>query len=103
MVISGGSKKVPIKGKVGKILSFVKSGQRLRVVIEGVNVRVKTIKPLRPGESARLVRREMPIDISNVMYFAEALGKPVRLRYKIVNSKKIRGYLDPKTKEFVQV
>jgi len=102
-VISGGSKKVPIKGRIGKILSFVESGQRLKVIVDGVNVRVKTIKPLRPGESARLVRKEMPIDISNVMYYAETLGKPVRLRYKIVDSKKIRGYIDPNTKEFVQV
>jgi large subunit ribosomal protein L24 len=50
------------------------------------------------------VKREAPIHVSNVMFYVEKIKRPVRLRYKLLEEgKKVRGYLDPTSKTFVQV
>ena len=36
------------------------------VVVEGVNVRTKHVKPMKEGESGSLLKKEKPIHISNV-------------------------------------
>ena len=37
-----------------------------KVVVEGVNMITKHVKPMKEGEQGRLVKRENPIHISNV-------------------------------------
>ncbi len=103
IVISGGSKKVPIKGKRGKILKFVHKNNKLYAVIEGVNIRKKLVRANKAGEENRFIWTEFPVHISNVMYYSEKLSKPVRLKYSFREGKKIRGYLHPETKEFIEV
>ncbi len=49
------------KGKTGEVL--VRKGER--VLIQGINLRIKHTKPTQPGMSGR-IEREMPIHISNV-------------------------------------
>lgn len=49
------------KGKNGQVLA--RRGDR--VLVQGVNVRIKHMKPTQPGATGR-VEREMPIHISNV-------------------------------------
>ncbi len=49
------------KGKSGQVLA--RKGER--ILIQGVNLRIKHMKPTQPGASGR-VEREMPIHISNV-------------------------------------
>lgn len=58
-VISGDS-----KGTVAKLLSIDKG--KGQVVVEGVNVKTKHVKPMKEGESGKLLKKEMPIHISNV-------------------------------------
>jgi ribosomal protein L24 len=42
--------------------------------------------------------------ISNVLFYVEKLKKPVRLKHKILeDGKKVRGYIDPTSKSFVQI
>ena len=36
------------------------------VVVEGVNVRTKHVKPMKEGESGSILKKEGPIHISNV-------------------------------------
>ena len=36
------------------------------VIVEGVNMQTKHMKPMKEGETGRIVKREAPIDISNV-------------------------------------
>ena len=52
------------QGKVGKLTKInIKKGE---VVVEGINVRTKHVKPMKEGESGSLVKSERPIHISNV-------------------------------------
>ena len=37
-----------------------------KVVVEGVNLRTKHVKPMKEGESGSLLKKERPIAISNV-------------------------------------
>ncbi len=53
------------KGKEGKILRVYRDKQR--VIVEGVNMRVKHMKPNATYPQGGRVEREMPIEISNVM------------------------------------
>ena len=66
-VISGAD-----KGEVGKILFMDK--KKGQVVVEGMNVRTKHIKPRKEGETGQLLKKEMPIHISNVA-FSEAAAE----------------------------
>ena len=63
-VISGAD-----KGEVGKVLFMDK--KKGQVIVEGMNVRTKHIKPRKDGETGQLLKKEMPIHISNVA-FSEA-------------------------------
>ena len=104
MVIAGGNKdKRPNKGKVGKILRFV-GKDKSRVVVEGVNFVTKHQKAKTPGAQSAKVQIEASIATSNVMYYVEKLKKPVRLKISVrTDGKKVRGYIDPATKEFTEV
>lgn len=104
MVIAGGNKnKRPNKGKVGKIMMF--AGEKHdRVVVEGVNVMVRHTRQTAPGKPSGKISREMPIHVSNVLFYAEKIKRPVRLKFRTLeDGKKVRGYTDPKSKEFVQI
>jgi large subunit ribosomal protein L24 len=102
MVIAGGNAKTrPNKGKTGKILRFV--GDE-RVVVEGLNFVTRHQKPLGPNKPGGKIPREAPIHVSNVMFYAEKIKRPVRLKHKaLADGRKVRGYVDPASKEFVQV
>ena len=62
-VISGSD-----KGKVGKI---IKTNPRTsKVIIQGVNVRTKHVKPKQEGESGQISTFEAPVHSSNVMVYS---------------------------------
>lgn len=76
------------KGRKGKVVeSFIKKG---RVLIEGVNLRKKHVKPKRQGEKGQIVQLPGPITISNVKIICPKCGKAVRLGYKIEAKNKYR-------------
>lgn len=102
IVITGGNKKTrPNKGKTGKILKFVRED---RVIVEGVNLVTKHTKSTRPGVQGGKIQKEGSIHISNVMYYSEDLKKPVRVKVQsLPDGKKVRGFVNPKTKKFTQI
>jgi large subunit ribosomal protein L24 len=104
MIICGGNKETrPLKGKVGKITRFV-GANRDRVIIEGLNMVVRHTRPTAPNKPSGKVQKEAPIHVSNVMFYVEKLKKPVRIKHKLLdNGKKVRGYLNPENKEFIQI
>lgn len=52
------------KGKVAKVKAVLpKKGQ---VIVEGINVAKKAVKPSEKFENGGFINKEMPIDISNV-------------------------------------
>ena len=56
------------KGKVGEILKT--NPKTSKVVIQGVNVKTKHIKPQQEGESGQITTFEAPIHSSNVMLYS---------------------------------
>jgi large subunit ribosomal protein L24 len=76
MVTSGSN-----KGKTGtimRVLAGEEPGQE-RVVIKGLNLRTKHLKPTRTAPQGGIVTREAPIHISNVSPVVD--GKPTRVRF----------------------
>lgn len=76
------------KGKKGKVLeAFPKKD---RVLVEGVNIATKSEKPNKTNPQGGIVKKEVPIHVSNVMYYDAKTGKGTRVGYKFVDGKKVR-------------
>ena len=52
------------KGQTGTIKSL--SSKTGKVVIEGINTKIKHVKPTRKDEAGKIIQFDAPIDISNV-------------------------------------
>ena len=70
------------KGVTGQVLRVLP--RRNRVVVQGVNVRSKHLKPTETNPQGGILRREMPIHISNVSPVVN--GKPSRVRFEIARN-----------------
>jgi large subunit ribosomal protein L24 len=76
------------RGKTGKVLRVIpKEG---KVLIEGLNLVKKHVKPRRQGEKGQRVSVPAPVDASNVMLVCPKCSKPSRTRYKLIGEKKHR-------------
>lgn len=76
------------KGKTGKIVKvFPKKG---KVVVEGVNVVKKHLKPSPVNPQGGVVEKAAPIFSSKVMLFDEKTGKPTRVKHEVRDGKKVR-------------
>lgn len=67
------------RGKVGEILSVLP--KQSKVVVEGVNIRTKHVKPKQEGESGQILSQEAPIHSSNVMLYSEKEKVASRICY----------------------
>ncbi|MFW5955661.1 MAG: 50S ribosomal protein L24 [Rhodothermales bacterium] len=67
------------KGSEGKVLKVFP--ERQRVIIEGVNLRVRHTRPSQTNPQGGRVQREMPIHASNVMPL-DSSGNPTRIGRK---------------------
>lgn len=62
-----------------------------KVLVEGVNIATKSQKPNKLNPQGGIIKKEMPIHVSNVMYYDAKAGKGVRVGYKILeDGKKVR-------------
>lgn len=79
------------KGRRGTVLKVIDDG---RVVVEGVNIVKKHIKPNpNTGVAGGIVEQERPLNSSNVMIFNPASNKGDRVGYKVLeNNKKVRYF-----------
>ena len=59
-------------GKEGKVISVDRKNNR--VLVEGVNIITKHMKPSAANQNGGIVQKEAPIHISNVVYLDK--GKP---------------------------
>ena len=75
------------KGKQGKVLQV--SPKERKVIVEGLNIATKHVKPRRQGEKGGIVDIEAPIDISNVMIVCKKCG-PTRIGIEGTGDKKVR-------------
>ena len=66
------------KGAVGEILKVLTDNNR--VLVQGVNIRAKHLKPSQQNPKGGIIRKEMPIHISNVSPVVD--GKPTRVGFQ---------------------
>ncbi|MBD1936103.1 50S ribosomal protein L24 [Microcoleus sp. FACHB-68] len=67
------------KGKVGEILQTLP--RESKVVVKGVNVKTKHVKPQQEGESGKIINYEAPIHSSNVMLYSNKQKVASRVSY----------------------
>ena len=67
------------KGKEGKITKILDE----RVIVEGVNIVKKHLKPKNNNGTGEIVEREAPIHASNVMIIDPKTKKPTRVGHMI--------------------
>jgi len=77
------------KGKVGEVLQAIP--RKSQVVVKGVNIRTRHVKPRQDGESGQIVTEEAPIHSSNVMLYSEKQKVASRVGYTFTEAgKKVR-------------
>jgi len=104
MVVAGGNSQRNriLKGQTGKLLRFLPKQER--AIVEGINVVKRHKRATQAGDAAGIIEKEASVHVSNLMYYVEALGRPVRLKAKTLgDGTKVRGYLHPETKDFEQI
>jgi large subunit ribosomal protein L24 len=77
------------KGKRGRIIKVLP--KKNKVIVEGINLLYKHIKPRREGEKGQRFQFPAPIAVSNVMLVCPKCLKPIRIGYKILaDGRKVR-------------
>ncbi len=77
------------KGKIGEIIRAIP--QTSQVIVQGVNVKTKHVKPQQEGESGQIVTFEAPIHSSNVMLYSKKEEVASRINYTLTDDgRKVR-------------
>ena len=86
-VLSGKS-----RGKEGKVIQVLtnKRNDKVYVVVEGVNLLKKHLRPRRQGEKGQIIELPAPLHLSKVMLLDPKSGKPTRVGYKQEGEEKKR-------------
>ena len=90
-VISGND-----KGKTGEVLEVIPKENK--VVVKGVNIRKKHIKPRKQGDEGGIVPLECSIPADKVNVICSKCNKPTRIGYEKDKDQKIRICKKCKTK-----
>ncbi|WHQ47174.1 MAG: 50S ribosomal protein L24 [Candidatus Midichloria sp.] len=70
------------KGKKGKIIKVIPD--RGKVIVSGINVAKKHMKPNKRMPSGGIIPKEMPIDISNLSHIDPKSEIPTRVGFKFL-------------------
>ena len=76
------------KGKKGKVLEV--SPKEGKVIVEGLNIATKHVKPRRQGEQGGILQKEAPIYACKVQKVCPKCNKPTRIGHKVEGDKKVR-------------
>ena len=76
------------RGKQGRVLSV--NRDKLRAIVEGVNIVTKAAKPSAKHPQGGLIKMEAPIHIANLALVDPKTGKPTRVGHRIEDGKKVR-------------
>ena len=77
------------KGKVGEVIKALP--QDSKVIVKGVNIKTKHVKPQQEGESGQIVNQEYPVHSSNVMLYSTKQNVASRVCYTFTaEGKKVR-------------
>ena len=69
------------KGKTGEVLKTIPLENR--VVVKGINLRTKHVKPTQEGETGRILTEEASLHASNVMFFSKEKNLTSKIEYFI--------------------
>lgn len=75
------------KGKVSSVKKVITSENK--VLVEGANIITKAVKP-QGGNQGGLVKTEAPMDSSKVMLYCSSCEKATRIKYEVIDNKKVR-------------
>ena len=75
-------------GKAGKVVKVLP--QQDKVVVEGLNLQKKNIKPEKKDESGQVVEFPAPMDISNVKLICPSCDQPTRVGFTEEGEEKFR-------------
>ena len=76
------------KGKKGEVLEVIPKTQK--IIVKGVNVRKKHVKPRKQGEEGGIIPVECSIHSSKVNVVCPKCGKPARVGYIMEGDTKVR-------------
>ncbi|ACO04124.1 MAG TPA: 50S ribosomal protein L24 [Persephonella sp.] len=95
------------KGKIGKIKQILRdeNPNKIRVIVEGVNVGKKHVKHIEGIREGGIFEIERPIHISNVAYYDESKGEKVKIGIRIreEGNKVIKERYNKKTGETIDI
>lgn len=80
-VISGNS-----KGSLGKVLFIDRN--KGKVIVEGVNIIHRHTKPNQKNQQGGIIKRESPINISNVMLMCPKTNQQTRIGSQVIKDEK---------------
>ena len=76
------------KGKTGEVLEVTPKAEK--VVVKGVNIRKKHVKPRKQGEEGGIIPIECAIHSSKVGVVCPKCGKATRIGYEVEKDEKVR-------------
>ena len=76
------------KGKTGEVLEIIPKTEK--IIVKGINVRKKHIKPRKQGVEGGIVPVECAIHLSKVNVVCPKCGKATRVGFKIEKDNKVR-------------
>jgi len=80
------------KGKTGRVLEIVvdQKNSRVRAIVEGVNMVTKHTKPNAKNTQGGFVKKEAPVQVSNLNPLDPKSKKPTRIGRRLVDGKLVR-------------
>ncbi|RUM57503.1 MAG: 50S ribosomal protein L24 [Persephonella sp.] len=95
------------KGKVGKIKKILRDSNpnKIRVIVEGVNIGKKHVKGIEGVREGGIFEIERPIHISNVALYDEKNKQKIKIgiRYREEGDKVIKERFNKKTGETIDI
>ena len=76
------------RGKTGKVLRVLP--EKGRMIVEGINIYKKHVRPKKQGEKGEVVNVARPINKSNISIICPACSKTTRITTRKEGNKKIR-------------
>ena len=76
------------KGKTGEVLEVIPKTEK--VIVKGVNIRKKHVKPRKQGEEGGILSIESAIHSCKLAVVCPKCGKPARIGYEIKKDGQVR-------------
>ncbi len=70
-----------LKANQGKVVQIFKTTGK--IVVEGLNLRIKHVRPKKAGEKGQKIEMPAPMNISNVMLVCPRCNKAARVGFKV--------------------